>query len=330
MRRKQGTQLGLFYEGKLALVTGGTGFVGTHIVSALLDQGARVRIPVHRRAPLIQNERIETISVDLTQRSDCEAVMEGVDCVFHAAGTVGSAGTGPVGIMAGITDNLTLTAHVLEAAWVAGVERILLFSSSTGYPESDQPVGEDEMWKGPPHASYFGYGWMRRYIERMAEFAAQNSDLQIAIVRPTAVYGRHDNFDPATGHVIPALIRRAAAAENPFEVWGTGEEIRDFLNVTDLARGCLLMLEKHAVCDPVNIGSGQGVTIRHLVETILEVAGHGDAEIRFDASRPMTIPVRLVDSSKATSLIGFSPLISLRDGLSDTLAWFMSTQNVLR
>ena len=102
--------------------------------------------------------------------------------------------------------------------------------------------------------AYFGYGWMRRYFEMLGEFVSRQSSTRVAIVRPTAVYGRHDDFEPATSHFVPALVRRAVERARPFEVWGTGDETRDLLHVTDLARGCLLALEHHACADPVNIG----------------------------------------------------------------------------
>jgi GDP-L-fucose synthase len=144
----------------------------------------------------------------------------------------------------------------------------------------------------------------------------------IALVRPTAVYGRWDEFDPRTSHVIPALIRRAVAKENPFEVWGTGDEVRDFLHVTDMVRGSLLLLANHAVCDPVNIGYGRTVRVREVVDIILRAAGHRGARVVFDASKPTAIPVRSVDTTKARQLLGFEPSVSLEDGLADTVRWY--------
>ena len=132
---------------------------------------------------------------------------------------------------------------------------------------------------------------MRRYLELMGEFAASKSDLEIALCRPTAVYGRYDDFDPITSHVIPVLIRRAVTREDPFVVWGTGGETRDFLHVSDLVRGCLLLLEKHAVCDAINIGYGETISIKQIVEIILKVAGYDNADVQFDDSKPTTIPV---------------------------------------
>ena len=315
----------MFYQGKVVLVTGGTGFVGTHLVQELLKCGAKVRVSVHRRPLIIEDERIETINADLTKQEDCLAAVKGVDYVFHAAGAVAAAAVTAGNSMAAINTNLILTAQMLQAAWSENVDRFLLFSSSTGYPATDYPVKEEEMWSGPTHPSYFGYGWMRRYLERLGEFVVSKSNMKIALVRPTAVYGRWDNFDPATSHVIPALIRRAVEKQDPYEVWGSGEEIRDFLHITDLARGCLLMLEKYATCDPVNIGCGKAVTIGEIVRIILEAAGYETATVVFNTSKPTAIPLRMVDTSKAKKILGFEPEVSLENGLKDTVEWYMQT-----
>src|SRR6202166_1182983 len=227
----------MFFETRLSLVIGGAGFIGTHIAKALLDRGGRVRLTGHRRAPILSDPRIEIVQADLTRQEDCLRAMKDVDLVFHAAGAVTGIGVTAHNAMAGITTNLNLTAQVMQAAWTIGVERILIFSSSTAYPASNHPIREDELWNGLPHPSYLGYGWMRRYFEPLSEFVP-----------------------PTTSHVMPALVRKAVEKLDPFEVWGTGDEVRDFLHVTDFARGCLLMMEKYAVCDPVNIGYGAAMT----------------------------------------------------------------------
>jgi len=315
----------MFYRDKRVLVTGGTGFVGTHLVHELLKQGAHVRIPVHHRPPVVTDPRIETVSADLTKSEDCLSVMEGIDYVLHAAGAVGAAGVLPAHQLDGIAVNLILTSRVLQGAWNAGVERLMLLSSSTVYPAFSHSVREREAWDGPPHPTYMGYGWMKRYLEKLAEFAASRSSLKIAVVRPTAVYGRWDNFNPHTGHVIPSLIMRAVRREEPFVVWGTGDEVRDFLHITDLVRGCLLALERYAVCDPINIGCGETVTIRQIVAAVLKAAGQEGVKVVFDAGKPTTIPFRSVDISRARAILGFKPTVSLEEGLKDTVEWYVET-----
>ena len=312
----------MFYQNKNVLVTGGTGFCGVHVVQELLKQGARVRVPVHNRPPVVEDPNIETIRVDLTREEDCLTAVKGVDYVFHFAGAVGSAGVSPAYSMAAIATNLSLMSRVLHAAWQENVERLLLCGSSTVYPAFEHPVEEEEAWDGPTHPSYFGYGWMHRYFEKLAEFVASRSDIKIARVRPTAVYGRWDNFDPASSHVVPSLVRKAVEKQDPYEVWGTGDEVRDLLHVSDLAKGCLLMLEKYATCDPVNIGYGQGVTIREVAQIILKAAGHEQADVEFNTSRPTNIPFRMVNISKAKRLLGFEPQVSLEQGLRDTVEWY--------
>lgn len=314
-----------FFEARKVLVLGGSGFVGTNFASALLDAGADVTITTHRRRPVLTDPRLKVVQADLTDREQSRAAMRGQEIVFHCAGAVSAAGVTASNPMEPITDNLAITAMVLEAAWKTGVERIQVFGSSTAYPVTEHPVTEEEMWSAPPHPSYFGYGWMRRYIERMAEFVHQRSDTKVVLVRPTATYGRHDDFHPVTSHVIPALIRRAVERAAPFEVWGTGDEVRDFLHVKDLARGCLLATEKYADCQPINIGYGETTTVREVVEIILDAAGFNDANLVFNADRPTTIPKRMVDISKARSILGFSPRISLKEGLADTVRWYLST-----
>ncbi len=316
----------MYYKNKKVLVTGGTGFVGSHFVRELLDRGAHVRVPLHERDLVFKDARIETLSADLTRLDDCRASSRDVEYVFHCAGAVAAAAMITSNPMSAITTNLTLTALMMQAAWMEGVKKFLVFSSSTGYPAADHPLKEEEMWSGPTYPAYFGYGWMRRYLERLGEYVASKSNMGIALCRPTAVYGRHDNFDPKTSHVIPALIRRAVEKENPFVVWGDGEEIRDFLHITDLVRGCLLLMEKNASCDPVNIGYGKAVKIKDVLKIILDEAGHSSAEIQFDKTKPSTIPVRIVDIEKAKKLLGFEPIVSLEEGLRDTIRWYMQTR----
>jgi GDP-L-fucose synthase len=191
-------------------------------------------------------------------------------------------------------------------------------------------VTEEEAWSGPPHPTYAGYGWLKRSLERLAEFVASKSNVKIAIVRPTAVYGRYDSFDPRTGHVIPALISRALEREDPFEVWGTGDEVRDFVHVTDVVRAGLLALERHATCDAVNIGSGEPTTIRQLVDCVLAATGHANTRVIFNPSKPTTIPFRMVNIAKATRVLGYTPRVALAEGIADTVTWFQTRPSAVQ
>ena len=317
----------MFFERRLSVVTGGTGFIGTHIAKALLATGGRVRLVAHRRKPLIDDPSVEIVHADLTDQDQAVAALQGANCVFHCAGAVSGLGISAGSAMAGLTTNLNLTAQVMQAAWTVNAERLLIFSSSTVYPTTDYPIREDELDSGPPHPSYLGYGYMRRYFEQLSAFVASRSNIGIALVRPTAVYGPHDNFDPKSSHVVAALIRKAVEKLDPFEVWGTGDDVRDLLHVEDLARGCLLAMEKHAVCDPINIGYGSGLSVRRMVEIILAAAGHDKAKVCFDASKPTAVPVRLVDTSKAKRLLGFEPQISNEDGLAGLVRWYAENRD---
>jgi GDP-L-fucose synthase len=311
-----------FYRGVRVLVTGGTGFIGRHLAAQLLELGADVAVPVHERPLPPELADATAIAADLTRADDCLRVTRDMDVVIHAAGAVAGAGAAKADAVAGITTNLVLTARVLQAVAANRVSRCLVFSSSTVYPALDRPVREEDVDSGPPHPAYAGYGSMRRYFERLAEVVSRDAGVHVAVVRPTAVYGRHDNFDPATSHFVAALVRRAVLRERPFEVWGTGAETRDLLHVSDFARGCLLALEKQPSADPINIGYGAPVTVREVVQLILDAADYRDAEVVFNASRPGTIGSRSVDCSKARQRLGFTPEISLQEGIADTVRWY--------
>ncbi|MDD4869480.1 MAG: NAD-dependent epimerase/dehydratase family protein [Kiritimatiellae bacterium] len=214
---------------KITLVTGGTGFIGSWIVDELLCRKAPVLINIHNQPVKSSNKLVEVHPGNLCVYDECLTLCRKVHYVVHCAGTVGATGVGPFDMLSGVSLNLEITVNMLRAAWEAGIEKFILFGSSTGYPPSDAPQNEGDMWTGDPHSSYLCYGWMRRYLEKLGEFVESKSHTKIIVIRPTAVYGPRDNFSLATGHVIPSLIRRAVEKENPFVVWGTGNEVRDFV-----------------------------------------------------------------------------------------------------
>lgn len=307
---------------KNVLITGGSGFVGRNFVETLLNAGVNIRITLHKEPSPFPPGVVDIVQADLTVAEDCTKACKGMDYVIHAAGSVGNAGNIRSNLVAPIVENLVISARLLEAASIH-CEKILIFSSSTaGYPLYNHPVIEEDMWTGPPAPVYFGYGWMRRYFELLGEYVSTVSPLQVMVCRPTAIYGRHDN----SSHVIPSLIRRALSGENPLVVWGSGDEQRDFLHISDMVRGCFLLLHKGSVSDPVNIGYGKTTTIAEVAKIIMRAVGRSETDIVFDNTKPTTIPVRAVDCSKAEKILGFTPEVSLEAGLNDVVDWFKMAQ----
>jgi GDP-L-fucose synthase len=314
-----------FLHGKNVLITGGSGFVGRNFVEALLKDAVKIRITLHNQPSPFPQDMVDIVYADLTVAEDCIKACTGMDYVIHAAGSVGNAGSIRSNLVAPMVDNISMSIKLLEAA-SGQCEKFLIFSSgTTGYPPYDRPVREEDMWTSPPAPVYFGYGWMRRYFELFGEYVNRVSPLQVMLCRPTAIYGRHDN----SNHVIPSLIRRALSGENPFVVWGTGDEQRDFLHVSDFVHGCLLLLQKGVGSDPVNIGYGKTTTISEVAKTIMRAAGRSETDIVFDDTRPTTIPVRAVDCTKAKKVLGFIPELSLEAGLNDTFEWYKNQMKFL-
>ena len=307
-----------FYQKKKVLVCGASGLVGSHLLEALLKEDACIRVCIHKNPLSIEDPRIEIVRADLTDQKEARRVTEGIDYVFQASGAVGSSAYGSISWMELIRGNLLLSLQILEASWFQKVKRILLIGSSTGYPAVEYPVREEEYFTDPLYPSYFGYGWSRRYTEKLAEFVHRNSDTQVAIVRSSAVYGPYDESQ----HVIPELIKKALDRQNPFEVWGDGEQKRDFIHARDLARGCLKTLEKESNFNPINIVAGKTHSLKELIALILKASQYSHAQISYDPSKPTAIPTRSIDASKAKNLLGFTADISLEEGINETVRWF--------
>ena len=218
-------------------------------------------------------------------------------------------------------NQLNLIGCVLEACAKEGVKKFLDLNSSTGYPDIREPLTEDMFWVDEPYKSYYGYGWMRRYREKLMEHVSKFSGLEIALARCTAIFGPNDNFNLKTCHVVPALIKRVLNDENPFIVWGSPDVVRDFLYVKDVVNGGLLILEKGESMRPYNLGYGSGITIGEIVDTILKVTGK-TPEVQWDETKPTTIPFRAVSVERIKNELGFKPIYTFEQGIEETINWY--------
>lgn len=312
-------------EGTRALVAGGTGFIGMNLIRALQARKCHVRATIHERAPILADPSPEYVEADLTRPEDCARAVARVDYVFMCAAQTSGAAVMAATPLAHVTPNVVMNAQLMEAAHRAGVRKFLFISSSAAYPPTDDhPVREEEMFEGDPYETYYSVGWMKRFGEILCRVYAQKIKPPMAtvVVRPSNVYGPYDKFDFRTSHVTAALIRRVVERQNPFEVWGTGNDVRDVIYVDDFIRGLLLAFEKATDHLEVNLASGVGYTVKEILETMCDVDGFRDVQLAFDPSRPSMIPVRLVDTSRARAQLGFSAEIPLAEGLRRTIAWY--------
>lgn len=313
-----------YYQGKKILVTGGTGLIGRPLVEMLLEQGAEVEV-VALDDPARAPEGARFQRADLRDFSACQQACRDKEIVFHLAGIKGSPAMATQKPASFFVPTLMFNVNMLEAARRCRVAR-LLYTSTIGVYAPAAVFHEDDVWRSFPSPNDRFAGWAKRMGELQAEaYRLEYGWDKITIVRPANVYGPYDNFDPTNAMVIPALIRRVADGENPLKVWGDGTPRRDFIHARDCARGMLLMLEQ-GISDPVNLGSGTGITIREVAETVAGFAPQGPVPIAWDKSKPAGDACRLMDTTRARSH-GFECKISLADGIRETFAWYLANRS---
>ena len=314
------------FKNKKVVVTGGSGFIGTHFINELLDRGAKVKTSIHKNSLKVQDERIEVVeNIDLEKFDDAIKLIDGADYVIHTSGYIGH----PSGIATDFQialNQITVITNELEACYKCGVKGFLDLNSSTGYPDRRYPITEDEYWDDEPYISYYGYGWMRRYREKLMEHTSHLTDMKMGIARGTAIFGPHDNFDLKTCHVVPALLKRVLSGEDPFVVWGSPDVVRDFLYVKDVVKGCLLVLENGESMRPYNVGYGSTVTIGDIVDVILKATGK-TPKVEWDNSKPTTIPFRACSTERIQNELGFKPDYTFEEGMRETIDWYLETIN---
>jgi len=313
------------FAGEKVLITGGAGFLGTNLALKLTTLGARLRLTTHRKPLQIAFPDAEVVEADLRRPEDCARAVEGMDVVFICSAQTSGAGIIRTTPLVHVTPNVLINSLLLEAAYQAKVKKVCFISSGAAYPGTGaRPVTEAEMFDGDPEEVYFPAGWMKRYAEILCRTYAEKiaNPMPTVVIRPSNVYGPYDKFDFAVSHVTAALVRRVAERQNPLQVWGTGEDIRDLIHIDDFVEGTLAAVSTDLPFLAVNICAGRGYAVRDVLETLLEVDAFHDARVTFDASKPSTVPVRLMDNGLARSMLGFEAKLSLAEGLRRTLAWY--------
>lgn len=316
-------------QGKTVLVAGGSGLIGGGLVRRLARDGVHVRATYLRHAPVVGERGVVHVRADLTQPDDCRRVVEGADVVFLCAASTSGAAAIASTPMIHVTPNVLINTLMLDAAYAAGVKTVVFVSSTTVYaPSGGRPVHEDELLEGDPYDKYYFVGWMKRFTEILCRMYGEKlaGRMTTIALRATNVYGPGDRFDFATSHVLPALVRKVVERWDPIEVWGTGEDVRDLLYVDDMVEAMIRSAERLEGHHALNVGAGVGTRVTDLLHTICRLDGYGDARIVFDPTKPTMIPIRLVDTSRAETLLDFRPAVSLEEGLRRTLAWYRASR----
>ena len=313
------------FKNAKVLVAGGSGFIGSNLVLRLLEEGSQVRATYWENAPQVKTPEIEYIQCDLTKFENCRKVVEDMDFVFMCAANTSGAAVMRNNPLAHVTPNVLMNTQILAAAYEVQVKKFLFISSSAAYPPTgNRPVKEDEMFEGDPYDVYFSVGWMKRYAEILCKIYAQKikKHMPVTVVRPSNAYGPYDKFDPGKSHVTAAIIQKVVSRQNPIEVWGTGDDLRDLIFIDDLIEGMLLAMKNPDDYNVYNIASEKIHSVKDLLKILLELDKYDNASVIFDPSKPTTIPVRVIDCTKAKEELGFSVKVGLEEGLRRTVDWY--------
>ncbi len=300
-------------KGQKVLVTGGNGFLGRCVVSRLREKGAITVTP-------------RSTEADLRDAAACTRVVQGVDAIIHLAAKVGGIGLNREKPGELFYDNILMGVNLLEAARVAGVAKVVTAGTICAYPKfTPVPFKEEALWDGYPEETNAPYGVAKKALLVMSEAYRQQYGMNATFVLPVNLYGPGDNFDPASSHVIPALVKKIHDAKalrlSRLVCWGDGSPTREFLYVEDAADGLVAALEKLETSDPVNLGSSEEISIKSLVELIARLMGY-DGAIEWDATKPNGQPRRKLDVSRAERLLGWHAQVGFEEGLRRTIDWY--------
>jgi GDP-L-fucose synthase len=303
-------------HGQRIVVTGGAGFLGRHVVEAFAGHGpAAVVVPRSRDYDLKDQAAVRRLYADARP-----------DIVVHLAAVVGGIGSNRLNPGRFFYENALMGLHLIHEALAAGVKKVVLLGSICSYPKfTPVPFQEGELWNGYPEETNAPYGLAKRMLLVQAQAYREQYGLNAITLMPVNLYGPHDNFDLESSHVIPALIRKAIEARETrapqMAVWGSGNVSREFLYVSDAADAIVTATRCYDGPEPVNLGTGQEILIRDLVELIRAECGY-QGELVYDAGKPDGQPRRCLDVTRAKELFGWRAKTSFEQGLRQTVAWY--------
>ncbi len=300
---------------KRVVVTGGSGFLGRHVVAALEAHGSIVLVPRKAQYDLTRDRDVARMFADLAPH-----------IVIHLAAVVGGIGANRDAPGRFFFDNVMLGALTMDYAHRSGVEKFVGVGTICAYPRlAPVPFRESDLWNGYPEETNAPYGIAKKMLLVQGQAYRQEYGFNAVHLLPVNLYGPHDNFDPQSSHVIPALIRKCVEAvdtgASEIVCWGTGNATREFLFVEDCAEAIVLATERYDEADPVNVGAGFEIRIRELAALIAELTGF-TGRLTFDATKPDGQPRRMLDVSRAQERFGFTATTNFRAGLRRTIDWY--------
>jgi len=307
------------------LVCGATGFIGRNVVERLLVRRDFHITAIFHDTPPFESKSVNWVAADLTRADDVEHVVDGADVIIQAAATTSGSKDIVTKPHIHTTDNAVMNSLLLRAAFNHGVKHFLFFSCSVMYQPSPFPLKEGDFDPGKELvANYFGVGWSKIYIEKMCEFFSRISKLKCTVLRHSNIFGPYDKYDLDRSHVFGATITKVMTADNDdaLAIWGTGEEGRDLLYVSDLMDCVELAVDcQETEFGLYNVGSGHAVTIKELVRRIIAASGK-QLRIEHDLTKP-NIPTTLsLDCNRVRQAFGWTPRVTLDEGIVRTLEWY--------
>lgn len=312
-----------FWKDKKVIVTGGAGFLGSFLIEKLRQRGATdIYIPLIEEYDLTDRDDIcRLFDTTLGDKFEPSKMV-----IIHLAAHVGGIGANREHPAEFFYDNLMMGVELMHQAWQRGIGKFTAIGTVCAYPKfTPVPFKEDNLWDGYPEETNAPYGLAKKMLLVQAQAYRQQYGFNTIYLLPVNLYGPRDNFDPASSHVIPALIRKSIEAQKSGEkelvVWGDGSPTREFLYVEDAAEGILAATEKYNGPEPVNLGSGYEISIKDLAEMIVRLTGF-EGKLIWDTSKPNGQPRRGLDVSRAEKYFGFRAQIPFEEGLSRTIDWY--------